>query len=177
MRLINSLRLRLLAKANAVMASRPPDLVINGSTQRWMVRPRNKWWNVYIHYWVADDVDQVLHDHAPDNLSVILSGWCLEHFHVKPLQRELVGGVVQHRTYSVVRQPGDLVFRLAHTPHKITLFDSLDPAGPKKPMVTMFVQGPRRREWGFSCPNGWRPWQEYIDVAKGYGDRSGKGCD
>lgn len=169
MKISEARRVQLLNYASGVMASRPPDLLIGQSTRRWLVWPKNNWGNIYIHEWVGDDMDQALHDHAPDNLSVILSGKCNEHFNVKPLVTELLSnGERNYKTYSLRRTQGDVVFRLAGTAHKITLVDG--------PMISMFIQGPRRRDWGFHCVNGWKPWQEYIDARKGYGDRSGKGC-
>lgn len=170
MKLSTARRLQLLHYANNVMLSRPPDLVINGSTERWRLYPKNNWRNLYIHRWVNDDVDRVLHDHEPDNLSMVLFGSFDEHFHKKPLQVIAESdGWRRYDTYAVRRTEGDVVFRLAGTPHKYTLPDG-------GPVVTLFFQGPRRRHWGFWCPDGWRPWEQYIDMSKGYGDRSGQGC-
>jgi len=163
MKISEARRLQLLSYTSGIMASRPPNLIINGSTRRWMVWPKNIWRNIYIHQWIADDVDQVLHDHEPDNITLLLSGKCDEHFHIKPKRIELHNGQRRFATTSVRRTEGDVVFRLAGTPHKITL--------PDGPMVTMFLQGPRRRHWGFHCPDGWKKWEGYIDI-----DRSGKGC-
>lgn len=41
--------------------------------------------------------------------------------------------------------------------------------------VTLFFCGPRVREWGFHCPQGWRHWRQYV-APTSYGNRVGKGC-
>lgn len=41
---------------------------------------------------------------------------------------------------------------------------------------TLFLFGPKRREWGFHCEGkGWVPWQEFT--AAGKPGEVGKGCD
>ncbi len=171
MRLPEVLRLYLLGKAQGVMESRKPDLLINGGqVERWMVYPKNQWRNIYVHKFNGPDPDEALHDHEPDNVSLILKNAYMEEFHVKPLETELLMGELRYRTYMAPRQQGEIVFRLASTPHRVR------GVYPSEPVITMFLQGPRRRKWGFWCPSGWKPWDQYIDVKKGYGDRSGKGC-
>ena len=43
------------------------------------------------------------------------------------------------------------------------------------PCWTLFINGAKLRNWGFHCPKGWRPWQQFVD------DRDhgsvGRGCD
>lgn len=35
------------------------------------------------------------------------------------------------------------------------------------PVVTLVFVGRRRRQWGFSTPQGWKPWNEYLeDIGK-----------
>lgn len=184
MRLPDFLRRYLLGYAQGVMASRPPDVQIgNDYVHRWMLLPKrnrlSKFFNVYIHLFMQDDEDGALHDHEPDNCSLILSGSYIEQFHAKPL--EIAEG--RYAVREVVRRQGDIVFRMAQTPHRICLFTAHGTNGDvlllkegRLPVITMFVQGPRRRRWGFHCVQGWKPWQDYIDQTNGYGDRSGKGC-
>lgn len=167
MRLSEARRLQLLSFASSVIASRPYDLMVGTHMERWMLYPRNSFGNVYIHRFVDDDRDEALHDHEPDNITLLLDGKYREHFHVKPLEQEMVNGKRRWRTRSVVREAGDVVFRLAGTPHCTSMVDG--------PAVSMFIMGPRRRKWGFHCVNGWVPWDEYINPAEGYGSR-GKGC-
>lgn len=164
MRLPESVRLRLLGYAQEVMRSRAPDEIINDNyVERWRLRPKSKWsaltGNVYIHRFLGDDSDRALHDHAPDNASLILENDYDEHFHLlsydtgKPIPADH-DGVMKFLTYKIVRRQGDIVFRLAGTPHRISLRGSY--------VTTMFVQGPRRREWGFHCVDGWKKWTDYV---------------
>ena len=39
---------------------------------------------------------------------------------------------------------------------------------------TLFITGPRIREWGFHCPQGWRHWRDYTKPGS-YG-QVGRGC-
>lgn len=169
-------RLWLLGRAKAVMASRPPDLRISDNyLERWMLYPRNRLGNIYIHRFNGDDDDVALHDHEPDNVSLVLENEYIEHFHETPLRIEWVRETSdkKYQRYCTVahhRKQGAIVPRLAGTPHRIVLADQ------SKPVITMFVQGPRRRKWGFHCVHGWRHWKEYVAVTS-YGNRAGKGCD
>lgn len=175
MRIPDAARVRLLGYAQGVMGSRKADVIIgDGYVERWMLYPKNRWRNIYIHRFNRSDDDGALHDHEPDNCSLILQGQYLEHFHVRPRMETLhwdEDGNMSRRflTYVEERLEGDVVFRLAGTPHRVELRDN-------QPVITMFLQGPRRRKWGFHCTSGFVPWDKYIDERKGYGDRSGKGC-
>lgn len=142
-------------------ARRPPDFTVGGVDNpymlRWWIIPRNRVFNIYLHYFLRSDVDTALHDHPSWNVSVILRGeyteWSIA-----------AGGV--HK--SVVRRAGAVKFRLAKTAHRIELH-----AGP---CWTLFINGPKLRNWGFHCPRGWRPWQEFVRL-EGNDSSPGKGCD
>jgi hypothetical protein len=59
--------------------------------------------------------------------------------------------------------------RRARTAHRLELING--------PCVTLFVTGPKIREWGFHCPfAGWRHWRDYTHVGEG-GSSIGRGCD
>jgi hypothetical protein len=45
---------------------------------------------------------------------------------------------------------------------------------PRMPAWTLFITGRRVRDWGFHCPKGWVPWQEFTDPTDS--GRVGKGC-
>lgn len=46
----------------------------------------------------------------------------------------------------------------------------------RAPAWTLFITGPRMRNWGFHCPNrGWVPWQQFT--ASDDAGAIGKGCD
>ena len=133
-----------------------PDRIIGGVESpylmRWHVIPRNRWCNVYFHWFLRSDDDRALHDHPWVNVSIILSGRYLEHRRGRP---------------AVMRESGQVVARLPTSAHRIELV-----AGP---VWTLFLTGPFRREWGFHCPQGWRHWRDFTSGANG--ERVGKGCD
>lgn len=139
---------------------RPPDFVIgqpgDDYMRRWHVWKRNPALNVYLHHFLRSDDDRALHDHPWWNVSFLLHGSYIEHT-IAP------GGVNRRTQY----QAGDLKFRRAKAAHRVELN-----AGE---CWSLFLTGPRIRDWGFHCPAGWVPWQKFTSPdEKG---RIGKGCD
>jgi len=138
---------------------RPPDLVIGGADdpylKRWYVIPRNRWFNVYLHQFLRSDDDRALHDHPWWNISLLLAGRYVEH--------TIAAGGVNRR---VERCRGDCKFRAARTAHRIELVDGA--------CWTLFVTGPRLREWGFHCPRGWVHWRDFTAGPRG--ETIGRGC-
>lgn len=147
-------RLRLIAE------SRPSDFVIgkpgDDYLRRWWIIPRNRLVNVYLHEFLRSDDDRALHDHPWWNASILLDGEYTEH-------TIAAGGVNVRRIY----RAGDLKLRRSRAAHRIELH-----AGP---CWTLFITGPRLREWGFHCPAGWRPWQQFVS-SRNAGE-IGRGCD
>lgn len=134
---------------------RPPDFVIGTGEEylrRWWVIPRNRFFNIYFHQVLRSDDDRALHDHPWINLSVILSGRYREVVTARP---------------AVVRKQGSVVLRLPSTQHRLELIDN-------KPCWTLFITGPRLRVWGFQCPQGWIPWEQFVDPTNA--GRRGPGC-
>lgn len=131
---------------------RPPDFVIgNDYLRRWYVVPRNAFANVYLHEFCRSDDDRALHDHPWPNASYVLRGRYIEH---TPEGQFL-------------RVAGDFVERPAEALHRIELIDGL-------PCITLFTTGPKVRDWGFACPQGWVPWQEFC--AGEDSSQVGRGC-
>jgi hypothetical protein len=130
---------------------RVPDLIIapdgNPYLYRWHL-VRSKEACVYFHMQVADDPERPLHDHPWDNMSVILAGGYREVIQPEP---------PRGKTYSLVRRPGDTIFRRAEEAHRLFL-----PEGTPY-TLTQFCTGPKLREWGFWYDNKWVP---YTDVTK-----------
>lgn len=137
---------------------RPPDFIIGGAENpyllRWYVIPRNRWFNIYLHKLVRDDDDRALHDHPWWNLSIILKG---SYYEVTP---EAAG---------IWRRRGNVVLRSPTAAHRLFL------PGWEACCWTLFLTGPRIREWGFHCPQGWRHWKEFT--AGDRGERVGRGCE
>lgn len=125
------------------LTRRPADFVIgDGYLYRWWVIPRNKIFNIYLHGIVRDDDDRALHDHPWWNVSLILSGSYIEHMPGSRSRR---------------LRAGDVVFRRARALHLLSIPDGVEI------VWSLFVTGPKLRTWGFACPQGWRPWYEFVD--------------
>jgi hypothetical protein len=141
---------------------RAPDRIIGGRQRpymrRWFVIPRNPFFNVYLHQFLRDDDDRALHDHPWMNCSILLRGCYAEH-------TILAGGVHQRH----VLLPGDVHLRLSgRFAHRVELVDG--------PCWTLFITGPRYREWGFHCPErGWIHWKRFTDESDA--GAIGQGCD
>ena len=128
--------------ALAIIHGRHPDVVIGDPAdpymERWHVVPRNLWSNVYLHRILKSDDDRALHDHPWDNASLLIQGEYLEH---------TPGGALR-------RVAGDHVRRLAATTHRLELIGG-------DPVISLFTTGPKIREWGFWCPEGWTYWEQF----------------
>jgi hypothetical protein len=160
MRLPERLRLFLRHRARLIMASRPPDFIVGAPgddyLRRWWVIPRNRLFNVYLHLFMRSDDDRALHDHPWWNGSLLIAGEYTEH--------TIDAGGVNRRT---IYRAGDIKLRGAKAAHRVELHDG--------PCLTLFITGPRVREWGFHCPAGWRPWQQFVN-SRNAGE-IGPGCE
>ena len=147
-------RLRLIA------TMRPPDVLIGKQDdtymQRWYVIPRNRFLNIYLHHFLRSDDDRALHDHPWWNASILIEGKYTEH-------TICAGGVHRHVEYGT----GALKLRNAKYAHRVELTSG--------PCWSLFITGPNIREWGFHCPAGWRPWQQFVDSNNS--GHIGRGCD
>lgn len=151
---------RLLAKgvlrlAERHMSRHAPDRVIGGVENpymlRWFVLPRNRWFNIYLHNIVRSDDDRAEHDHPWISLSLMLRG--------------VMGEYCNGRFRSI--SAGSLIYRGAAFKHRLVI--------PKSgSVVTVFVTGPKVREWGFWCPRGFVHWRDFT--AGPNGETVGKGC-
>ncbi len=138
---------------------RTPDFIIgsegNPYLKRWWLIPRNRFFNIYLHQFIRSDDDRALHDHMYHNVSYILEGSYIEHTIAQ-------GGI----HYECCYKKGNFRFRLPTTAHRIEVHD---------PCWTLFVTGPRVREWGFHCPAGWRHWKLFVDEHDS--GKVGRGCE
>lgn len=141
-----------LAKWAETIMAREPDFVIGDNyLRRWWVIPRNAWSNVYLHHILRNDDDRALHDHPADNRSVLIKG----------SYREITEDGV------FIREAGEVIDRAADTAHRLELING-------EPAVSLFFMGPKIREWGFHCPNGWVHWRDFT--AGENGELVGAGC-
>jgi hypothetical protein len=152
---------------------RAPDFIIGGADDpyllRWWLIPRNPVFNVYLHCFVRSDDDRALHTHPwLFNLSWLLRG--------------------QYREWSTEtrfddRIAGDVKFRWGAAAHRVELFRAglavgnapPRPVGRPMPCWTLFVTGPRVRQWGFLCPQGFVHWKRFT--ATGDKGAIGQGCE
>jgi len=133
--------------------SRAPDFVIgpadNPYLLRWWLIPRNPTFNVYYHCVLRDDDDRALHDHPWPSFSLMVKGKLREITEDGPRLIEA----------------GGCVYRSPDMAHRLELVD--------EPAETLFITGPRIRDWGFHCPKGWVHWKDFVAENPG---EIGRGC-
>ncbi len=112
--------------------------------------PWNPHINVYLHRFAGSDDGRGMHDHPFDSISLCLSGLMVEHMpHNHPDRERGIapeGDAVRH-----VR-PGSIRFRGAGHVHMLELVSER--------AITLFVTGPRVRDWGFWIDGEWIPSKE-----------------
>ncbi|MGD9470633.1 MAG: hypothetical protein AB7G24_00885 [Novosphingobium sp.] len=148
----------ILSGAATRIMRRKPDFVIGKDyLRRWWVIPRNPLFNIYLHQVRKSDDDRALHDHPWMNITIVLRGGYWEH--------TIAAGGVHHRQYMGA---GRVRFRRARAAHRLEIT-------PGHAAVTLFVTGPRWRQWGFHCPDaGWRHWRDFTQP--GDSSQTGRGC-
>lgn len=127
-------------------ARHPAHFRVRNYLRRWYLFPVKSWvdthvGNIYLHRFEDSDLP-VPHDHPYCNASLILAGKYLEH---------------SNDGASWLRRPGRLVLRSKHMLHWLEIIDG--------PVWTLFLHGPRRREWGFQTRQGWVHHAEYTEKA------------
>jgi hypothetical protein len=143
-------------------AAKPPDFIIGGADRpyllRWFVIPRNTVFNIYLHNFLRSDDDRALHDHPWANCSVLLRGCYVEH--------TIAAGGVHHRA---LLPTGTIRARWSgRFAHRVELVNG--------PCWTLFITGPRYREWGFHCEKtGWMHWK--VFTAPDDAGSVGGGCE
>jgi hypothetical protein len=130
---------------------RGPDFIIGGHDNpyllRWFLIPRNRFFNIYLHCFLRSDDDRALHDHPWANMSILLRGRYVEH--------TVAAGGIQHRRELAA---GTVRVRLSgRFAHRVELVDG--------ECWTIFITGPRYRQWGFHCPKRWVHWKEFTNPA------------
>jgi hypothetical protein len=168
---------------------RPPDFIIGNPDDpymlRWWIIPRNRFFNIYLHKFLRSDDDRALHDHPWPSVSILLAGNYYEHMPCSPKLyadrynwRNIIIKQYASLTIKKLRKPFRPVFRGAKAIHRIELerdgffFTEI-------PVWSLFITGPKVREWGFWCPKGWRHWRDFTNTPQGEakGSEVGRGCD
>lgn len=115
-----------------------------------------RWFGVKIHHILLPDWARDLHDHPWWFMSFVLRGWYQEEIPPRgpPLPR-WAGPCGTREIRSInwfnSKQAGGL--------HRITLM-------PRRGVWTLFINGPRVREWGFQTADGWVGWKEYHKAGR-----------
>ena len=127
------------------MGNQPPTRIIEGAAgepylHRWELRGNNPNFDVYLHRFLKSDDSRALHDHPAASLAILLSGTYKEWFRA---------------SHYKTRTEGDAILRVATTAHRIEIDESRP--GP----ITIFIRGPKLREWGFYCASGWRHHKDF----------------
>jgi len=167
MRLPAPITRTLYRRAARIMREREPDRVIGTQyLRRWHLVARNNRLNVYLHEFTGSDDDRALHDHPYRSMSIILRGRYWEHLPAYPATPG------DGHTHVYIRTTGDITTRAADAAHRIAIPPRH--ATPANPVITLFITGPRHREWGFWCPKGWRHWRKFTDPTDS--GKIGRGC-
>lgn len=161
--------------------TRMPDFIIGGHDHpyllRWYIVPWRKWhregrakptawrrvkgWfglmlpSVYLHCFLRSDDDRALHDHPWFWCSILLRGDYTEH--------TVRAGGVQVRC---ARTAPSLKVSTPWRAHRVEVGD--------QPCWTLFITGPRMREWYFHCPRGLVHWR--VFTAADDPGSIGRGC-
>lgn len=170
----------LMGRMMQLVARRPePDVVIGGKDNpyllRWHVIPRNRWFNIYFHIFCRSDDDRALHDHPWHSCSIILEKG---YYEVLPETFHRAHGSYTdyQRTVSIWRPEGSVIFRRPKQAHRVAL-DYVESTDEQIQASTIFITGPRLREWGFHCPQGWKDWRDFTNFRQGDSTSIGPGCD
>ncbi len=141
----------------------------NPYLHRWYIIPRNDWCCIYLHKFLRDDDDRAMHDHPWYSLSFLLRGRYLEQMDTVSMFGEPgVGKRMRSWGWFFKGMGGfPIVFRRATHRHRVELLDG-------KPVWTLFITGPRVREWGFHCPGRWVHWKDFVDSTNT--GNIGRGC-
>ena len=165
---------------------RPPDFIVgrpgDAYLLRWYLTPWRTWYNrvpedeqnlwhkfvnrclpnAYLHKFLRDDDDRALHDHPWPWCSILLRGSYIEH--------TIDAGGIHRR---MERTTPSIKFSLPSRAHRVELLRyrhiRYDEHGShhidrSEHCWTLFVTGPRVREWGFHCPErGWVHWRVFTN--------------
>ena len=117
------------------------------------LRERNRFpFNIFLHKFLKSDPDDV-HDHPWPYATLVLKGGYWEwipHF-------DTVGRKTGE--YQVWRGPGHFRISKANSFHRIEL-------DPDITAWTLFMPGPKQRDWGFLVKNKWIQWEQYLKQRK-----------
>lgn len=144
-----------------------PDEEIGGTPgapymSRWHIVRLYPFFNIYLHLFHHSDDDRARHNHPWWSISILLNGSYNEN--------------MAHGMF--LRKKGCAYARRASTYHRVELIKG-SCAGKyigEMPVTTLFITGPKVRDWGFECPQGFRPWEKFVEP-RGDDEVGSRGCD
>ena len=104
--------------------------------------------NIFLHRFLKSDIDD-LHDHPWPFATVILKGGYWEWRPQFNSQGEKVGEIAKWCG------PGSFRCASANTFHRVELDPDIE-------CWTLFMPGPKQRDWGFLVKNKWVQWEQYL---------------
>lgn len=143
-------------------------------------RPRRYLPSIYLHEFLRSDDDRHFHDHVGWSVSIVLKGgyWevtpdCADPEYVAEMMPELIPTLSWNWTWV---EPWSIAIRSARMPHFIAL--GREPVGDisgdqvtwkptktrpdGKRVLSLWIRGPWRRNWGFFTKRGWVDWETYT---------------
>ena len=108
--------------------------------------------NIFLHRFLKSDPDDV-HDHPWPYFTIILKGGYWEWIPQFDSQGRKVGEIAKWR------RPGSFRWCSATSYHRIEL-------DPEVECWTLFMPGPKQRDWGFLVRNRWVQWEQYLKNRK-----------
>jgi hypothetical protein len=108
--------------------------------------------NIFLHKFLKSDPDDV-HDHPWPYFTIILRGGYWEWIPEFNDRGEKIGETAHWRG------PGSFRWCSADSYHRIEL-------DPNVTAWTLFMPGPKQRDWGFLVRNRWVQWEEYLKSRK-----------
>lgn len=104
--------------------------------------------NIFLHHFMCSDPDDV-HDHPWPYATLILKGGYYEWLPQFNSKGDRIGEI------AVWRGPGSFRVCRANSFHRIELDPSVD-------CWTLFMPGPKQRDWGFLSKGKWVQWEQYL---------------
>ena len=108
--------------------------------------------NIFLHKFLKSDPDDV-HDHPWPYFTVILKGGYWEWIPQFNNEGKKTGEIAHWRG------PGSFRWCSAQSYHRIEL-------DPNVTAWTLFMPGPKQRDWGFLVRNRWVQWEQYLKQRK-----------
>jgi len=108
--------------------------------------------NVFLHRFLKSDIDD-LHDHPWPFATLILKGGYYEWTPQFGADGKKIGEIARWCG------PGSFRWAPANSYHRIELDPTVE-------CWTLFMPGPKQRDWGFMVKNKWVQWEEYLKNRK-----------